>query len=174
MTAQSLYVDVATQRLYAYENQRIWRDWSISTSRDGLGEQKNSYQTPRGHHCIRAKIGKGLPCYAVLKGRRYQGYEWTPSLGADQPHADWILSRILWLSGQEIGFNRLGAVDTMQRYVYIHGTPDVEFLGHPYSHGCIRMACDDIIALFDWVEVGADVYIMEVWDGSNPNFKNSI
>jgi lipoprotein-anchoring transpeptidase ErfK/SrfK len=135
--------------------------FSISTAANGAGEQKNSYQTPRGKHVIRAKIGAGAAPNTVFKGRRPTGEIFMPDLMVAHPNRDWILTRILWLSGTEVGKNRLGNVDTMQRYVYIHGSPDSVEMGKPGSHGCIRMRNADVIALFDLVPVGTPVNITE-------------
>jgi hypothetical protein len=110
---------------------------------------------------IRAKIGAGEPTGAVFVGRRPTGEVWSPELALCHPTRDWILSRILWLSGTEIGQNRLGAVDSMRRYIYIHGTPETEPMGVPASHGCIRMRSRDVIELFDRVKVGTPVQILE-------------
>ena len=41
----------------------------------------------------------------------------------------------------------------------IHGTDEVGSLGSAASHGCIRMAIPDVIALFDQVNVGDPVFI---------------
>lgn len=135
--------------------------YPISTALKGLGEQKDSYCTPRGEHIIRAKIGADAPDNSVFVGRRPTGEIWTPELGKQQPDRDWILTRILWLSGCEVGINRLGNVDSMQRYIYIHGTADTEPMGTPHSHGCIRMRNKDVTQLFDMVPVGIKVYILE-------------
>lgn len=135
--------------------------YPVSTAAKGVGEQMGSYQTPRGRHRIRAKIGDGLPLGAVLRGRRATGEICSPALMAAQPDRDWILTRILWLCGEEPGFNRGGQVDTMRRYVYIHGTPDSTALGVPGSHGCIRMRNTDMVTLFDRVPVGTPVVIRE-------------
>ena len=132
----------------------------VSTALNGPGEKKNSGCTPRGKHIIRAKIGAGQPENTVFIGRRPTGEIYTPELGTQFPKRDWMLSRILWLSGCEVGFNRLGDCDTMQRYIYIHGTPDSEPMGVPLSHGCIRMRNRDVIALFDKVPVGTPVEIV--------------
>lgn len=138
----------------------VQRHFSISTAKNGLGEQKNSYQTPRGWHQIRAKIGKQLPAGAVLVSRRFTREIYTQELGRQYPAGqDWILTRILWLSGLQPGFNRLGTVDTMQRYIYIHGSPDDRPVGNPTSKGCIRMTNADVVDLFDLVGVGTRVYI---------------
>ncbi|WP_221765139.1 L,D-transpeptidase [Methyloradius palustris] len=135
--------------------------FAVSTAVNGAGEQKNSYQTPRGKHIIRAKIGAGAVPNTVFKGRRPTGEIFTPEFMFANPTRDWILTRILWLSGTEVGKNRLGNVDTMQRYVYIHGSPDSVEMGKPGSHGCIRMRNQDVIALFDLVPVGTSVNITE-------------
>lgn len=135
--------------------------YSVSTAANGLGEQSGSECTPRGQHIVRAKIGAGAAPGAVFVGRRPTGEVWTPALSEQHPDRDWILTRILWLSGCEHGRNRLGAVDSMRRYIYIHGTPDSEPMGVPASHGCIRMRNTDIIELFDRVPVGCPVEICE-------------
>jgi len=138
----------------------LLRRYPVSTARNGPGEQAGSNCTPRGRHLIRAKIGAGLAQGAVLVGRRPTGEIHTPELAAAQPGRDWILSRILWLSGCEPGFNRLGQVDTMRRYIYIHGCPDDAPMGAPHSIGCIRMRNADIIELFDLVPAGTQVDLL--------------
>lgn len=137
------------------------RTYPVSTAMNGPGEKKNSNCTPRGKHIIRAKIGAGQPENTVFIGRRPTGEIYTPELGAQFPQRDWMLSRILWLSGCEVGFNRLGDCDSMQRYIYIHGTPDSEPMGVPQSHGCIRMRNKDVVELFARVAVGIVVEIVE-------------
>jgi lipoprotein-anchoring transpeptidase ErfK/SrfK len=137
----------------------VTRRYPVSTAKNGLGEQSGSNCTPRGRHIIRAKIGAAAPQNAVFRGRRPTGEIYTPQLDEQQPGRDWILSRILWLSGCEPGFNRLGAVDTMRRYIYIHGCPDSEPMGMPLSHGCVRMRNADIIELFELVDAGTPVEI---------------
>ncbi|HQN64323.1 MAG TPA: L,D-transpeptidase [Methylophilus sp.] len=131
----------------------------VSTAANGAGCEKGSGCTPLGEHIVRAKIGAGLPANTVFVGRRPTGEICTPELIAQFPGRDWILTRILWLSGKEIGKNRLGNVDTMQRYIYIHGTPDSMEMGKPDSHGCVRMRNADIIQLYDIVPVGTPVSI---------------
>lgn len=137
------------------------RRFAVSTARNGAGEQTGSQRTPRGRHRIRARIGDGLPYGTVFRGRRPTGEYWTPAFAAEHPGRDWILSRILWLCGEEPGRNRLGAVDSMRRYIYIHGTGDDQPMGVPLSHGCVRMRNRDIIELFDLVAVGTKVEICE-------------
>ncbi|MGC2047981.1 MAG: L,D-transpeptidase [Gallionella sp.] len=140
---------------------KLLRSYAVSTSAKGVGEIAGSYCTPRGRHIVRAKIGAGLPENAVLVRRRPTGEIYTPELGAQFPERDWILTRILWLSGCEKGFNRLGETDTMRRYIYIHGTPDSVRLGIPGSHGCIRMRNADLVELFNLVPAGTEVDIIE-------------
>ena len=135
--------------------------YSVSTAANGVGCEKDSGCTPLGVHIIRAKIGAGAAPNLVFVGRRTTGEICTPELMAEFPNRDWILTRILWLSGTEIGKNRLGNVDTMQRYIYIHGAPDSAEMGKIGSHGCIRMRNADVIALFDAVPVGTTVVISE-------------
>jgi lipoprotein-anchoring transpeptidase ErfK/SrfK len=135
--------------------------YPISTSKNGAGELNGSNCTPRGLHLIRAKIGAGLPVNTVFVDRRPTGEIYTPELARLHPNRDWILTRILWLSGCEVGFNRLGNVDTMRRYIYVHGSPDSVEMGKPGSIGCIRMRNQDLLGLFDTVAVGTPVEIRE-------------
>ena len=155
-------VSIAGQTLTLLDDAgAVIRQYRVSTAAKGAGEQMGSYQTPRGRHRIRARIGDGLPLGAVLRGRRPTGEICTPELMAVQPDRDWILTRILWLCGEEPGKNRGGNVDTMRRYVYIHGTPDSAEMGVPGSHGCIRMRNAEMVDLFDRVPVGTPVTIQE-------------
>jgi hypothetical protein len=155
----SVRVSLAAQTLELWRKQRLWKTYSVSTSKHGAGEVRGSFKTPLGRHVVRAKIGAGAPFNTVFRGRRPTGEIYSPELALAHPERDWILTRILWLSGTEIGRNRLGVVDTMRRYIYIHGTPDTEPLGVPGSIGCIRMANRDIVELFDVVAAGTTVDI---------------
>lgn len=137
------------------------RDYPVSTARNGPGEMTGSECTPRGWHHIRARIGHDAPPGSVFVGRRPTGEIYSAELANRFPGRDWILSRILWLSGDQPGFNRLGRVDSMRRYIYIHGCPDTEPMGVPASHGCIRMTNADVIDLFGRVTVGQRVLIRE-------------
>lgn len=152
---------VAEQTLELYDDQgRLFRRYAVSTAANGVGERRGSHCTPRGRHIIRAKIGAGQPENTVFVRRRPTGEIYTPELAAQHPGRDWILTRILWLSGCERGFNRLGEVDTMRRYIYIHGSPDGVPMGVPGSRGCVRMRNRDIVELFDLVEAGTPVDIL--------------
>ena len=153
-------INISSQSLDLYDNQGgFLRSYAISSARAGTGQAKGSFCTPLGRHIVRAKIGAGQPENTVFVGRRPTGEVYTPALGAQFPGRDWILTRILWLSGCEVGHNRLGAVDTMRRYIYIHGSPDTVPMGTPGSIGCIRMRNRDIIDLFDCIPAGILVEI---------------
>ena len=155
-------ISISSQTLTLFDNfGGVKAKYSVSTAANGVGCEKNSGCTPLGSHIIRAKIGADAEPNSVFVGRRFTGEICTPELMAQFPERDWILTRILWLSGTEIGVNRLGNVDTMQRYIYIHGTPDSTEMSKIGSHGCIRMRNSDVIALFDMVEAGTKVVIHE-------------
>jgi lipoprotein-anchoring transpeptidase ErfK/SrfK len=154
-------ISITSQILVFYDEKNlITSTYRISTAQNGVGEQFGSNRTPRGKHIVRAKIGAGCPVNTVFVGRRPTGEIYTPELKEKFPERDWILTRILWLSGCEVGFNRLGDVDTMRRYIYIHSTPDSVPMGIPMSHGCILMRGPDIIEMFDRVPVGTIVNII--------------
>lgn len=157
-----LLISVAQQRLLVVDDVAgVLREYPVSTATAGVGEESGSFRTPRGRHLIRAKIGAGQPANTVFVRRRPTGEIWTPELAEQHPGRDWILTRILWLSGCEPGRNRLGCVDTMRRYVYIHGSPEPAQMGMPGSHGCIRMNNADIVELFDRVPCYTAVDITE-------------
>ena len=157
-----LWISLKSQTIELIDSSElVIRRYAISTASRGAGERRNSLQTPRGRHVIRARIGTGAGEGAVFVGRRQTGEIWSPELAAQHPDRDWILSRILWLSGCEPGHNRLGEVDTMRRYIYIHGCPPTAPMGRPASIGCIRMRNADIIDLFERVQPGDPVDIVE-------------
>ncbi len=135
--------------------------YAVSTARNGSGERSGSYCTPRGRHIVRAKVGAGAKPNTIFVRRRPTGEIWSPQLAGQFPERDWILTRILWLSGSEPGRNRLGEVDTMRRYIYLHGSPDTVAMGVPGSIGCIRMRNRDIIELFDLVPAYTRVDVVE-------------
>ncbi len=153
-------ISIADQTLTVLDTDgELLAQFPVSTAANGVGCEKDSGCTPLGRHIVRAKIGEGAAPNSVFVGRRQTGEICTPALMAAFPNRDWILTRILWLSGQEIGVNRLGNVDSMQRYIYIHGTPESSDMTIAGSHGCIRMRNDDVIILFDLVPVGTAVFI---------------
>lgn len=156
---EQLLIDVFTQKLFHLRNGECCAIYPISTAAKGVGEREGSGQTPRGWHVIRAKIGEGAPINSVFVSRRLTGEIYTSESYQQTPVRDWILTRILWLSGLEVGKNRLGLCDTMRRYIYIHGSPDEQVGNIPSSKGCIRMRSTDIITLFHDIPVGTKVFI---------------
>ena len=157
-----IHISIARQELNLFDDQgQVERRYAVSTAERGVGELRGSYCTPRGPHLIRARIGAGQAENTVFVARRPSGEIYTPELGAAFPERDWILTRILWLSGCQPGFNRLGQCDTMRRYIYIHGSPDSVPMGQPGSHGCIRMRNADIVDLFERVAAYTPVDIEE-------------
>jgi lipoprotein-anchoring transpeptidase ErfK/SrfK len=153
-------IKIDSQYLDVINNDQVKvKSYQISSAKNGVGQNRGSFCTPLGKHVIRAKIGVGQPVNTVFIRRRPTGEIYSPSLGKKYPDRDWILTRILWLSGCEPGFNRLGAVDTMRRYIYIHGSPDSIDIGRPGSIGCIRMLNTDLLELFDLINVGTEVNI---------------
>jgi len=154
-------ITIATQQLDLLDGRgQLIRQYRISSAKNGTGQENGSFCTPLGKHIIRAKIGADQPINTVFIKRRPTGEIYSPEFAAQFPKRDWILTRILWLSGCEPGFNRLGPVDTMRRYIYIHGTPDSVEMGKPGSIGCIRMRNSDLLELFDRISVGAPVEII--------------
>ncbi|SHL36184.1 L,D-transpeptidase catalytic domain [Nitrosospira sp. Nsp11] len=157
-----IVISIPSQELDLWdENHNIIRKYQISSAGNGVGQEYGSFCTPLGKHIIRAKIGTSQPINTVFIRRRPTGEIYTPELGARYPGRDWILTRILWLSGCEPGFNRMGKVDTMRRYIYIHGSPDSTEMGKPGSIGCIRMYNRDLLQLFDLVTTGTEVDIKD-------------
>ena len=158
-----IHINPANQSLTlkSSSKQNSLKSFIVSTAKNGLGEQNGSLKTPRGWHIVRAKIGQNEPQGAVFVGRRPTGEIFSPELFSKFPNRDWILTRILWLSGLEIGNNRLKDVDTMRRYIYIHGGPDNDINGSRSSHGCIKMKNNDIIELFEIVPIYTKVFIGE-------------
>lgn len=154
-------IDIGMQQLRLFRETAVVFQCPVSTALNGSGERMGSECTPRGEHRIRLKIGNGCPRNAVFVGRRFTGEIYTPAMTESDPGRDWILTRIIWLSGLQTGFNRGGECDSLRRFIYIHGTPKSEPMGEPRSHGCIRLYNDDLIHLFDNVENGMRVVIRD-------------
>ncbi|MEW8625784.1 MAG: L,D-transpeptidase [Candidatus Thiodiazotropha sp.] len=161
MCNRQLQIDLARQQLSCLESGQEVARYPVSSGLNGPGESVGSGCTPRGKHRVRIKIGADCPINTVFAGRRPTGECYSELLAEQQPGRDWVLTRIIWLSGIEPGFNRGGRVDTLRRYIYIHGTPDREPMGVAKSHGCIRMRNRDLIELFDWIEPGMLVEIRD-------------
>ena len=156
--AMGIWVRVETQQMLLIKNGKILKIYPCSTAAAGTGNINGSNQTPTGWHEIGAKIGADLPAGAVLKERRWTGEVWQNGQASEE---DLILSRVLWLRGLEQDHNLGGPVDTWNRYIYIHGTNHVDRLGQPASHGCVRLANEHVIDLFERVEMGCRVFISE-------------
>ena len=164
-TRDLIWVSIPAQRLRCRRGGRWILDTAVSTAAAGAGEAAGSAKTPRGRHAIRAWIGAGQPLQAVFRARRPTGEVYSDALAAAFPDRDWILTRILWLSGLEPGFNRFGSADSMRRFIYIHGTPDTEPMGSPASHGCIRMRDAPLMALFEATRAAAVKPLVFIDDG---------
>jgi len=156
-----IVVDIARQQLQLRIGNTVTMEAAIATARNGVGEQTGSECTPRGWHQVRALIGADAKPNTVFVGRRDTGEIYSRALRQRFPDRDWILTRILWLSGLEVDKNRLGSVDTMRRYIYIHGCPEEDVMGVPSSHGCVKMRNADVIKLFSAVIPGTKVFIGE-------------
>lgn len=152
-------IDVARQCLTLHYPHGVSVECAVSTGINGVGQEQGSGKTPLGWHYVRAAIGEGMPVGSVFRGRRPTGEIYSPRLASAFPERDWILTRILWLCGLEPGINRGGAVDTQRRYIYLHGTPPEEPMGRPASHGCIRLAADDLLTVFAASPPGTPVLI---------------
>src|ERR1700722_5254678 len=147
-----IVVSVADQKLAVLVDGKVYKDYRISTSRYGEGDNWGSWRTPTGVLQIAGKIGSSAPAGAVFSRRQVTG----EVLPANAPGRDPIVSRIIWLRGLE-GANR----NAYKRCIYIHGTPQEEFLGRKASFGCIRMRSTDVIEVFGWVNIGTPVAILE-------------
>ena len=153
-------VNISKQTLSLFEGVDILKQYTISTAKNGPGEQMDSECTPRGKHLIHEKIGANCEANTVFVGRVPTGELYHTELREQFPDRDWILTRILWLSGCEAGKNKGGKVDSYDRYIYIHGGPDDVAMGVPGSRGCVRLRNDDMIELFDLVEIETGVNIV--------------
>ena len=156
-------IDIYLQQqvLHLHKDSQLIAEYPVSTARNGAGEKMNSECTPRGQHRIVEKFGDACPVDTVMVGRKPTGEIYTPQLRACYPERDWILTRILRLDGLEEGLNRGGEVDTYERMIYIHGSPDDVQMGAPGSHGCIRMRNEDVLSLYVTVPIGTTVNILD-------------
>lgn len=159
MIERIVMIQSNTQKMLCYEHEQLIAFYSISTGKNGLGELKNSECTPRGWHRVHRVIGQENLVNSVFVAREWTGEIYSPELHQECPERDWIITRIIQLEGMEEGFNHGGEVDSLARYIYIHGTPDSTQLGNPGSRGCIRMRNADVIELADWIKLETLVYI---------------
>lgn len=158
-TNQLVFICIKKQQLMAFEGDTVYKSWLISTAKNGVGETLGSECTPRGWHEVYAKLGMDTKLNSVFVAREWTGEVYTPALAAKYPLRDWILTRIIQLDGLEYGRNKGGNVDTLQRYIYIHGAPDTTDIQTPNSHGCIRMHGSDMVELANWISIGTRVCI---------------
>jgi L,D-transpeptidase YbiS len=154
-----LYISVSRQRLFHVVQRRLVAEYEVSTSRNGLGAEQDSHRTPTGLHRIHGKVGEGVPQFGVLRDREFTGVIADPDFAGQDK--DWITTRILWLDGLEPGRNKGGAVDSRERFIYLHGTANERSIGSPTSMGCVRMRNADIVELFDAVPDGTMVVILD-------------
>ena len=154
-------IDVSKQELALMQGSDVISKYDISTAKNGIGQKNGSECTPLGQHCIESKVGEKAEENTVFIARKETGEIFSEELKITHPERDWILTRILWLSGLETGKNRGGEVDTKSRYIYIHGCPDSDSFSAPSSHGCVKMRNKDIIELFDNITTGNHVLIHE-------------
>ncbi len=155
----SIKISISQQTLALYEDEKLIKEYTVSTAKNGAGEHYGSECTPLGRHVIHEKIGADCLSNTVFVGRKATGEIYNAELATQHPERDWVLSRILWLSGLEVGKNQMGEVDTLRRYIYIHGCPDEFPMGIAESHGCIRMRNREIIELFDLIKLNTEVLI---------------
>ncbi|MEZ5478798.1 MAG: L,D-transpeptidase [Thiolinea sp.] len=158
-TATVILIDATLQRLLLIEQGNVTASWVISTAEAGLGSRKGSNQTPLGVHRVAKRFGDGAPLGTIFKARRNTGRiaRILTEPGA-RSNEDNVTTRILWLDGLEPGLNKGGKVDSLERYIYIHGTDEEGRLGAPASHGCIRMRNRDVVDLYN--RVGVDTLVV--------------
>lgn len=156
---QLIVISTPMQRMQCYEEDVLYRHFCVSTGKNGVGELSGSECTPRGWHAVHKIIGQDHPTNSVFVARQWTNEIYSAALAKQFPNRDWILTRIIQLEGLEEGRNKGGMVDTLSRYIYIHGTPDTTKLGIPGSHGCIRMNNQEIIELANWIKPGVKIYI---------------
>lgn len=147
------------QRIYVVKRLTLQSQYAVSTSRYGLGSSYGSYRTPTGVHAVAEKIGQGEPLLMRFKARGASGEIVSLNPYTTISSNDVICTRILWLTGLEHGINQGGQRDSKRRCIYIHGTIDEKRIGRPSSIGCIRMRNQDLIELFDILQVGSLVHI---------------
>lgn len=155
-----MYVSLLEQRMYRVVNNEITNVYVISGAKNGAGCQAGSNKTPTGLHTVAAKYGDDVPLGGILKSRVYNGKISPIYAEAIDVETDDVTTRILWLKGEEKGINLGGKVDSYNRYIYIHGTPEEGLLGSPASHGCIRMRNDEVISLYNMTSLGLYVLIL--------------
>lgn len=156
-----MYVSVKYQRLYLIVNDSTIRKYSISTAKKGIGSKSGSNKTPSGLHTIKRKIGDNVPLGGILESRIYTGKIADILTEKEKADGDYVTTRVMWLQGEEPGINKGRDLDSYNRYIYIHGTPEEGYIGEPASHGCIRMKNKDVVELFSLVDEGTPILILK-------------
>jgi len=156
-----MYISIKHQHLYLIENDSTIRKYPISTAKKGIGNKENSLKTPPGLHTVKRKLGSDVPYAGILEAREYNGKIAKIITKKEKSGGDYVTTRIMWLQGEEPGINRGRNIDSYNRFIYIHGTPEEGFIGEPASHGCIRMKNKDVIELYDLIEEGTPILILK-------------
>lgn len=154
-------ISIKHQKLVVMQQAKVVATYPISSSAKGVGSEAGSDKTPLGIHRVAQKFGAGAPAGTIFKGRVNTGRRAEIITEAKSINTDDVTTRILWLDGMEHGLNKGGNVDSKSRYIYIHGTPEEGLIGTPASHGCIRMKNDDVAALYELIDEGCFVVIMD-------------
>jgi UDP-N-acetylmuramate--alanine ligase len=157
LPSRLLVVDVERQRAVWLEDGVAKAVWPVSTARAGIGGAEGSYRTPPGWHRVHRRIGEDAEEGAVFVSRELTGETWR----GEARDEDLILTRILTLDGLEEGVNRGPGHDSLERYIYLHGTNHERLLGRPTSHGCVRLSNADVCCLFAEMREGDYVLIAE-------------
>jgi hypothetical protein len=127
---QVLLVRIGENKLYLYEDGKVAHSWTVAT---GLPE----YATPTG-------------VFEVTE-LRYMPTWVNPApdtWGADMP------AEIPPGPGNPLG---LRAINWSAPAIRFHGTSATYSLGYNASHGCVRMSNEDVIELYDMIEVGTPI-----------------
>ena len=155
-----IVVSVSSQQILVFDADLLLARFAVSTAAKGMGCVVGSMRTPTGRFRVSEKIGDGEEVGTIFNARIACGV-WNKD---EKSQDDLILTRILRLEGMD-PWN----LNTMDRYIYIHGTNHESSIGNPASHGCIRMSNSDMIALYELADCGDRVEIYpgneEGWEG---------
>ncbi|MAV17153.1 MAG: hypothetical protein CMQ89_02165 [Gammaproteobacteria bacterium] len=152
-------IDISNQRLYVIQNSAQTHSFAISSSKYGEGSTANSFKTPLGKHSVRTMIGENALKNTIFISRINTKRQADIIESFNDSSDDYVTSRIIWLTGEEPGFNSGEGIDSYNRYIYIHGTHEEGLIGTKASHGCIRMFNDDVIKLYSMIKKGTKVDI---------------
>ena len=155
-----IYIGIKRQKMYHIKKNKLISIYPVSTSAKGAGNKMGTFKTPTGLHTIVEKIGQDVPLGTLFVKKKNVGNVVNINKSDTTLANDEITSRILSLKGEELGINKGSKIDSYVRGIYIHGTSDEATIGRPASHGCIRMINQDVIKLFDNVQIGTKVLII--------------